>query len=88
MAEAFPTEQIELHEGERIVGTEFRGGTRLVVAILTPVDGVEHVCGAETASGECQREVDSADELCWQHEGVSASSERSGSRTDDSREGE
>lgn len=57
-------EKFTIGEDEFIVDSEYRGANRLVIAIASPV----YACGADTDDGTCSREVDSADERCWQHE--------------------
>lgn len=69
---AFPSEQISLADDEVILHSETRGANRLTLFVGTPVGSDSHddtyACGAETKDGSCGRDVDSANERCWQHE--------------------
>jgi hypothetical protein len=54
--------RFELGSNEQILDSEQRG-TRVVLTVLTPVEAT-YYCGVNG----CSREVDSADDRCWQHE--------------------
>lgn len=57
---------IKIDEDEEILDSEWRGGNRIVIAILTPKT---YYCGAETGEHtSCGIEVDGPDERCHHHE--------------------
>jgi hypothetical protein len=65
-------ERLEVADGEELVeaqlstkGTLPQHTAHSNLALVELAD--EYVCGFETSSGECGREVDAPDETCWQH---------------------
>lgn len=69
-------QRFELDDDEEVVTAQItesgtrpssRARNRALIA-REPSDNGPYICGAETQSGECQREVDGLNERCWQHE--------------------
>jgi len=67
----YEDEEFDVGEDEVILNSQFRSSTRLLIAIMTPVNRT-HMCDHPLSDGaRCGREVTHADERCWQHEGES-----------------